>query len=69
MIDKEYNLIKSKEIKTLIGYIHSKNSNGSFNVCFNLNTMEPKPKHLHIYQENYLEKYYQLDGVLRWKLK
>ena len=68
MLNKEFNLIQSKEIKTNMGYIYSKNDDGSFNVCFNLNTICPQPRHLHRYEASYLEQYYKLNGILRWKL-
>jgi hypothetical protein len=68
MIDKSFNLVHSKEIKNITGYIHSQNTDGSLNICFNLNTINPKPWHLHRYQEDYLEKYYRVEGILKWSV-
>ena len=65
-MDKEFNSIKSKEIKNIRGYVHSKNADGTLNVCFNMGSYAPKPNHLHRYTEAYLEKYYQVDGKIKW---
>lgn len=68
-VDREYNVIKSREIKHLKGFIHSKNPDGSFNVCFNLNLINPAPKNLHKYHPAYLEKFYEFDGTtIKWSL-
>lgn len=66
---REYNVIRSKEMKQHKGFLHSQNPDGSFNVCFNLNSINPAPKHLHRYQPSYLEEFYELTGeTIRWSL-
>jgi hypothetical protein len=67
-VDKEYCRIRSKELKYLTGYLHSQNPDGSFNVCFNLNTVNPLSRHLHRYEKSYLDEFYTLDGVIKWQL-
>lgn len=63
-----FNTIKSKEINVR-GYIHSENSDGTFNICFNMASFNPNPKHLHRYSKDYLEKFYKLDGTTTWRIK
>lgn len=67
-MQKEFNLIKSREVAGVKAYIHSENSDGTLNVCFNLSTYAPKPCHLHRYQKDYLEQYYQSDGTTKWRI-
>ena len=68
MMEQEFNVIKSKEIKSVSGYLHSKNEDGTFNVCFNFNTISPKPRHMHRYTAEYLDKYYKMEGTVKWSL-
>jgi hypothetical protein len=69
-VDRQYNEIRSKEIKHLKGFIHSQNADGSFNVCFNTNLINPTDKHLHRYTKDYLEQFYEITGtVIKWSIQ
>jgi hypothetical protein len=68
-VNRVYNVIRNKEIKHIYAYLHSQNEDGSFNVCFNLNAIEPSPKHLHRYGKSYLDEFYILTGeTIKWSL-
>lgn len=68
MIEQTFSTIKSKEVGGVKGYIHSTNPDGTINVCFNLNTIAPKVHHLHKYDPNYLNQYYEINGTMKWTL-
>ena len=68
MIEQEFNIVKSKEVRSVRAYIHSKNVDGTLNLCFNLNTINPRLVHFHRYTQEYLDMYYESDGTMRWRI-
>lgn len=68
MIEQTFNVVKSKEVKNIRAYIHSKNEDGTLNLCFNLNIINPQPHHSHRYTRDYLEMYYEADGTVKWRM-
>lgn len=63
---KEFTLIKSREVSSIYGYIHSENSDGTYNVCFNTKTFFPSSKSLFRYTKEHLDTYYTPDGTVKF---
>lgn len=69
MINKTYTIIRHKEDKNVFGYIHSKNPDGTFNICFRMREFSPSPKHLYRHTPEYLDNYYLVHGETKWNIQ
>ena len=62
-----YPIWRSKEVKSVFLKVMGQNPDGTIAVSFAVSHFVPAPKHMHNYQKDYLEQYYEKTGdVQNW---